>query len=106
MKSMGPVTELLKTKTLNDNPYIDADKKKKLATGSTNMNSRDRAPYHVSVLCGLLGVSNRHSLSLMDRHRCSRNGPARHLMLSRTNFVCSDLFYCYTDCVYYWFKMV
>ena len=25
---MGPVTELLKTKTLNDNPYIDADKKK------------------------------------------------------------------------------
>ena len=28
MKSMGPVTELLKTKTLNDNPYIDADKKK------------------------------------------------------------------------------
>ncbi len=27
MKSMGPVTELLKTKTLNDNPY--ADKKKK-----------------------------------------------------------------------------
>lgn len=25
MKSMGPITELLKTKTLNDNPYIDAD---------------------------------------------------------------------------------
>ena len=82
MKSMGPVTELLKTKTLNDNPYIDADKKK----SSTNMNSRDRAPYHVNVLCGLLGVSNRHSLSLMDRHRCSRNGPARHRMLSRTLF--------------------
>lgn len=72
MKSMGPVTELLKTKTLNDNPYIDADW--------------------------------REQLSLMDRHRCSRNGPARHLMLSRTNFVCSDLFYCHTDCVYCWFK--
>lgn len=28
MKSMGPVTELFKTKTLNDNPYIDADKQK------------------------------------------------------------------------------
>ena len=83
--------------------------RKKLAPGSDEhaRTGQDTIPRECDVRAACQGgadIANRHSLSLMDRHRCRGNGPARHRMLQRTNFVCPYLFHCHNDCVCCWFE--